>query len=95
MKYNLLIIVSIMFILTPLFADNFSDVKIEMRVNGHSHFLDNDINTGIIEYWQSKKDSIEIDVEEDDDVQSINLPDLLSYIRYIPDLTDNKLVLMK
>ena len=63
-----------------------------MRVNGHSYFLDNDINTGIIEFWQNNKDDIEIDIEDSDDVQSINFPDSPSYIKYIPNSTDNKLV---
>ena len=45
-----------MFFVTPLFSNHFNDVKIEMRVNGHSYFLDNDINTGIIEFWQNNKD---------------------------------------
>lgn len=92
MKNNLKRIISIMFFLTPLFANNFNDVKLEMRVNGHSYFLDNDINTGIIEFWQNNKDAIEIDIEESDDVQSINFPDSPSYIKYIPNSTDNKLV---
>jgi len=36
MKYYLKRIISIMFFLTPLFADNSSDVKLELRVIGHS-----------------------------------------------------------
>ena len=52
MKNNLKRIISILFFVTPLFSNHFNDVKIEMRVNGHSYFLDNDINTGM-EYFNS------------------------------------------
>ena len=48
MKNNLKRIISILLFVTPLFSNHFNDVKIEMRVNGHSYFLDNDINTGIM-----------------------------------------------